>query len=352
MTENTASEIKIPTEMAAWEIIKNGPIADPAAPIRFVKRPVPTPGPGEVLVKVIVCGICRTDLHVIEGDLPIHRQNLIPGHQIIGKVVKEGPGASRFAIGDRIGVPWLRHTCGVCKYCRSGRENLCEKSVYTGWDADGGYAEYTTVPEGYAYRIPHQFDSQAAAPLLCAGIIGYRALKRAQIPAGGSLGIYGFGNSAHLTAQLAIAQGTQVHVFTRGEDAKKFALSLGAASAQGDLDPSPVPLDSAIIFAPVGDLIPAALTAVAPGGTVVSAGVHMSDIHELNYEKHLFHEKSVTSVESNTRRDGEEFLTLASRLDIHPTIHRYALKDALKALIRVSKGDAAGACVLQISQED
>lgn len=340
----------IPTMMKAWSVTTPGPIDGENAPLAFGTKPVPTPKRGEVLVKVLTCGVCHTDLHVTEGDLPVHHDHVTPGHEIIGRVVGFGPETQRFSLGERIGIPWFRHACGVCKFCRSGRENLCPYSKYTGWDHDGGYAEYVTVPEGFAYRIPEQFDDVEAAPLLCAGIIGYRAFERAQVPAGGRLGLYGFGGSAHLTAQLAIAQGIEVHVFTRGADAKKFALELGCASAQGSYDPSPVLLDSAIIFAPVGNMVLPALDNLVPGGTLALAGIHMSDIPTMNYQQEIFHEKTLTSVESNTRRDGEEFLTLADRLNLHAEVHEYPLAKADEALRYVKRGDIKGACVLRVSE--
>ncbi|MBD5807227.1 zinc-dependent alcohol dehydrogenase family protein [Limosilactobacillus walteri] len=341
----------IPDMMKAWAVTTPGPIDGQRAPIEFTEKPVPTPQRGEVLVKILTCGVCHTDLHVTEGDLPVHKEHVTPGHEIVGKVVSLGSETRRFKIGERIGIPWFRHACGVCKFCRSGHENLCPHSVYTGWDHDGGYAEYVTVPEGFAYRIPEKFDSLEAAPLLCAGIIGYRAFERANIPAGGRLGLYGFGGSAHITAQIALAQGIEVHVFTRGEDAKKFALELGCASVQGSYDPSPVPLDSGIIFAPVGDMVLPALANLVPGGTLALAGIHMTDIPAMNYQKEIFHEKTLTSVESNTRRDGEEFLTLADRLDIHPEVHEYPLAKADEALRYVKNGDIKGACVLRVSED-
>lgn len=344
-------EDTIPKTMKAWAVTKPGPIDGKESPIKFVEKPVPTPNRGEVLVKVLTCGVCHTDLHVTEGDLPVHQPNVTPGHEIVGKVVGFGPETQRFKLGERIGIPWFRHACGVCKFCRSGHENLCPHSVYTGWDHDGGYAEYVTVPEGFAYRLPEKFDSLEAAPLLCAGIIGYRAFERANIPAGGRLGLYGFGGSAHITAQIALAQGIEVHVFTRGEDAKKFALELGCSSVQGSYDPSPVPLDSSIIFAPVGDMVLPALASLVPGGTLALAGIHMTDIPAMNYQKEIFHEKTLTSVESNTRRDGEEFLTLADRLNIHPEVHEYPLAKADEALRYVKNGDIKGACVLRVSED-
>ena len=262
----------IPTTMRAWRVHRPGPMAD--NPLELAEVPVPAPGPGEVLVQVSTCGVCRTDLHVSEGDLPQRRPHVTPGHEVVGRVVANGEPAptgpaTRFQLGDRIGVAWLGGTCGSCRYCRSGRENLCRASRYTGWDNDGGYAEYLLVNQGYAYRVPEQFDDVTAAPLLCAGIIGYRALRRAAVPPGGRLGLYGFGGSAHLTAQLAIAQGMEVHVLTRGANAQRLALELGAASAADARDSPPVPLDSAILFAPVGDIVPYALAALAPGGTLV-----------------------------------------------------------------------------------
>lgn len=333
--------------MRAWQVRTPGPLA--SGPLEFVEKPTPEPGPGEVLVRVLTCGVCRTDLHVTEGDLPVHRPHVTPGHEIVGQVVGSGVGAQRFALGERIGVPWLRRTCGVCRACRTGRENLCAASTYTGWDADGGYAEYTTVPEGFAYRLPDGFDDATAAPLLCAGIIGYRALRRAEVPPGGVLGLYGFGGSAHLTAQVALAQGIEVHVLTRGERARSFALELGCASAGDARDIPPVALDSAILFAPAGDIVPYALAALGPGGTLACAGIHLSDIPVLDYQRHVFHEKTLTSVESNTRRDGEEFLTLAVRLGLHPSTHEYLLEDADKALGYLAAGDIEGAGVLRVA---
>lgn len=342
---------KIPTKMKAWVVRQPADINSDPCPLQLVEKDVPQPQNGEVLVRVLTCGVCHTDLHVTEGDLPVHKANVVPGHEIIGQVVAMGDHAQHFKLGDRIGIPWFRHACGVCRFCRSGRENLCPHSVYTGWDADGGYAEYTTVPEGFAYRIPEGIDSLHAAPLLCAGIIGYRSFLRANVPAGGRLGIYGFGGSAHLTAQIAIKQGIEVHVFTRGKDAQKFALQLGCASAQGAYDHSPVPLDSGIMFAPAGQMVPNALANLAPGGTLALAGIHLSDVPSMSYNDHLFHEKNLTSVESNTRRDGEEFLTLAARLHIVPTVTAYDFAQADQALKRVKQGDLDGACVLKIGEK-
>ncbi|MEI2776101.1 MAG: zinc-dependent alcohol dehydrogenase family protein [Tetrasphaera sp.] len=331
--------------MRAWSVAQPGPIDE--HPVRFGERPNPEPGPREVLVEVHVCGVCRTDLHVSEGDLAVHRPDVVPGHEIVGHVAARGPGADRFTLGDRIGVAWLRHTCGVCRWCRSGRENLCPESRYTGWDSDGGYAEFAVVPEAFAYAVPDAFEDAQAAPLLCAGIIGYRALRRANLPPGGRLGIYGFGGSAHITAQIAIAQGAEVHVLTRGEDARALALRLGAASADEAYAAPPDPLDAAILFAPVGDLVPVALAALDRGGTLAIAGIHLSDVPVLDYQHHLFRERTLTSVTSNTRRDGEELLTLAARLGVRPQTTAYELADADRALRDLAHGDVTGAAVLR-----
>lgn len=333
--------------MRAWVVRRPGPLT--GGPLEPVELPIPDPAPGEVLVRVLTCGVCRTDLHVATGDLPVRRRRVVPGHEIVGEVVGAGPGSDRFTLGDRIGIPWLRSTCGHCGFCRTGRENLCRGSRYTGWDADGGYAEYTTVPEAFAYRLPDQLEDAAAAPLLCAGIIGYRALKRAALPPGGRLGLYGFGGSAHLTAQLALAQGAEVHVLTRGEGARRLALELGAASAGDARGLPPVPLDAAIIFAPAGEIVPVAMEALAPGGTLAVAGIHLSDVPGLDYQRHLFHERTLTSVESNTRADGEEFLALAARLGLRPTTHEYRLDQAADALAYLDAGDVRGAGVLRVA---
>lgn len=331
--------------MHAWIVERPGPIDD--RPLRWVERPDPEPAAGELLIKVLACGVCRTDLHVSEGDLPVHRQQVVPGHEVVGEIVGLGPGVVGHQVGDRVGVAWLRHTCGRCPYCSTGRENLCPDSRYTGWDADGGYAELTCVPADFAYRLPAA-DPVRLAPLLCAGIIGYRALKRAEVPTGGRLGLYGFGGSAHLCAQLAIAQGTRVHVLTRGSQARELALSLGAASARDAYAMPPEPLDSAIVFAPVGDLVPYVMRALAPGGTCAIAGIHLTDIPQLNYERELFGEKQLRSVTSNTRTDGTEFLTLARQYGIVATTHRYALDEGQQALQDLAAGRFDGAAVLTV----
>ncbi len=327
--------------MRAWETSGDGTL-HPA------ERPVPTPGPGEVLVAVSVCGVCRTDLHVRDGELAPHRVPVVPGHEVVGTVAGVGPGVARFAEGDRVGVAWLRHTCGECAWCRRGEENLCPESRYTGWDEDGGYAEYVLVPAAFAYDVPADLPDEQAAPLLCAGIIGYRALRRANLPPGGRLGIYGFGASAHITAQIALAQGAELHVLTRDPAARELALSLGAASAGAAYDEPPVLLDSAICFAPVGDLVPPALEALDRGGTLSVAGIHLSDVPGLEYQRHLFRERTLTSVTSNTRADGEELLRLAPRLGVTATVTPYDLDRADVALDDLAADRVHGAAVLRI----
>ena len=331
--------------MRAWRVRRPGPAG--SGPMDFDDHAaVPEAGPGELLVAVSACGVCRTDLHVAEGDLAVHRPGVIPGHEVVGEVAALGPGAAGFAVGDRVGIAWLRHTCGTCRYCLRGDENLCPDSRYTGWDADGGYADFATVPADFAHRLPDGYSDAQLAPLLCAGIIGYRSLKRADLPPGGRLGLYGFGGSAHITAQVALAGGAEVHVMTRGADARELALALGAASAQGSADAPPVKLDAAILFAPVGDLVLPALEALDRGGTLAVAGIHLSDIPALNYQRHLFQERQIRSVTSNTRADAREFLDFADRHRIEVTTPHYRLVDAARALIDLAEGRIAGAAVL------
>jgi propanol-preferring alcohol dehydrogenase len=342
------------TEVRAWVVQRPGPIG--SGPLRAVERAVPEPGPGEVRIRVRTCGVCRTDLHLAEGDLTPRRPATVPGHEIVGVVDALGPdlmgadevgtGAVRFAAGDRIGVAWLRGTCGRCRWCRTGRENLCPDAVFTGWDADGGYAEYAVVPEAFAYRLPDALDDVTAAPLLCAGIVGYRALRRAELPPGGRLGIYGFGASAHVVAQVAIAQGATVHVLTRSAAARDLALELGAASAGPADAPPPEPLDSAVLFAPAGGLVPVAMRALDQGGTLAVAGIHLSDVPGLNYAAELFREKQLRSVTANTRADGEEFLRLAAALEVRPHVQPRPLAEADRALADLAADRVTGAAVL------
>jgi propanol-preferring alcohol dehydrogenase len=330
--------------MRAWRVREPGPVAN--GPLELVTEPRPVPAAGEILVRVLACGVCRTDLHVAEGDLPVHRPHVVPGHEVVGEVIEVGDGVPGAAAGDRVGIAWLRGTCGTCRYCRRGAENLCPRSVYTGWDADGGYAEFATVPAAYALPLPPGYSNVELAPLLCAGIIGYRALLRADLPTGGRLGIYGFGGSAHLTAQVAIAKGATVHVMTRGERARELALELGAASASGPADRPPEALDSAILFAPVGDLVLPALAALDRGGTLAIAGIHMTDIPALNYQEHLFQERQVRSVTANTRNDVREFLHFVGEHHVHVATVEYSLEGAAQALLDLSTGAVRGAAVL------
>jgi alcohol dehydrogenase, propanol-preferring len=328
----------------AWVVATPGPVDD--GPLRRVDRPLPEPGPGQVRLRVICCGVCRTDLHLAGGDLAPRRPQVTPGHEVVGTVEAAGPGSDRFAVGERIGVPWLGRTDGSCRFCRRGDENLCTGPAFTGWDLDGGYADACLVDERYAYRLPAPIADEQAAPLLCAGIIGYRALRCADVPAGGRLGIYGFGGSAHLTAQLALAQGTTVHVFTRGEQNKRLARTLGVDSVGEAADPSPEPLDGAILFAPAGDLVPVALRALDRGATLAVAGIWLSPIPGLDYTGELFQERRLRSVTANTRGDGEEFLRLAGRLGIRATTVAYPMAQAPAALADLAHGRFAGAAVL------
>ena len=328
--------------MRAWVVEQPRPVVD--GPLRAVTLPDPEPGPGEVRIRVTACGVCRTDLHLAEGDLVPRRPRTVPGHEVVGVVDAIGPGTERFTVGERIGIAWLRGTCGRCRWCRAGRENLCLFARFTGWDADGGYAEHAVVPEAFAYRLPEALDDVTAAPLLCAGIVGYRALVRADLPPGGRLGIYGFGASAHVVAQVAIGQGATVHVITRSREAQALALELGAASAGPDVPPEP--LDSAVLFAPVGELVPVALRALDQGGTLAIAGIHLTDVPCLVYADELFREKQVRSVTANTRADGEEFLRLAAALRVRPTAAPRPLAEADRALADLACGRITGAAVL------
>lgn len=337
--------------MRAWAVVEPGPIDE--RPVQLVERRQPSPEPGEVLVRVATCGVCRTDLHLAEGDLPPRRPGVVPGHEVVGVVEGRGAGAERFAPGDRVGVPWLRRTCGTCRFCTNDRENLCVDPAFTAWDADGGFAQWCTVPEAYAYRIPDVFDDEHAAPLLCAGIIGYRALRQADVATGGAgrqrLGIYGFGGSAHLAAQVAVHQGAVVHVMTRSPAAREQALRLGCASAQGSDDAPPEPLDAALLFAPVGTLVPPALRALERGGTLAIAGIHLSDVPSLVYERHLFYEKRVVSTTANTRQDGEEFLRVAAEIPISVVTTPYDFDDADRALADLAHDRVDGAAVLRVA---
>lgn len=330
--------------MRAFRVARRVPAA--GGPLERVDEPVPGPGPDELLVAVLACGVCRTDLHVAEGDLPEHRPAVVPGHEVVGRVERVGDDVTGVTPGDRIGIAWLRRTCGTCRYCRRGDENLCPSSLYTGWDADGGYAEYATVPAAYAHRLPDGYSDTELAPLLCAGIIGFHALRRAELPAGGRLGVYGFGGSAHLATQVALAQGATVHVMTRSPAARELALRLGVASAQGAADPPPEPLDAAILFAPAGELVPPALEALDRGGTLAVAGIHLTDVPVLDYQRHLFQERTLRSVTSNTRADARAFLGVAAEHHLEVTTVPYPLEQAGDALADLAADRITGAAVL------
>ncbi len=332
--------------MRTWKIHRPGPIDQ--GPLVLEQVPRPEPAAHEIRVRVSVCGVCRTDLHLAEGDLPPRRPRVTPGHEAVGFIDQLGPGSTRFNIGDRVGIAWLRHTCGQCRFCRRGRENLCLEPAFTGWDTDGGYAEYAVVDERYAYAIPAVFSDGEAAPLLCAGIIGYRALTRASLPPGGRLGIYGFGASAHQAKQVALSQGAEVHVFTRSVQAQRLAMTLGATTAAGASDDPPQPLDAAILFAPAGELVPVALGALDRGGTLAVAGIHVSDLPSLVYADHLFQERQLRSVTANTRADGEEFLSIAAHIGIRPTTTAFPLEDADDALADLAHDRINGAAVLHV----
>ncbi|MDI3339216.1 MAG: zinc-dependent alcohol dehydrogenase family protein [Sphaerobacter sp.] len=321
----------------------------PGRPLRLAELPRPEPGPGQVLLRVRACAVCRTDLHLVAGELPDPALPIIPGHEIVGTVVAAGPGATRFAPGTRVGVPWLGWTCGTCRFCRSGRENLCDAARFTGYQLHGGYAEYTVADERYCFPIPEGYSDVHAAPLLCAGLIGYRALRVAG--EGTRLGLYGFGAAAHLISQVARHEGRRVFAFTRPGDTtgQQFARELGAVWAGGSDDLPPEPLDAAIIFAPVGALVPAALRAVGKGGVVVCAGIHMSDIPSFPYAI-LWGERVVRSVANLTRQDGEEFLALAPTVPVRTTVQPYPLEAANAALDDLRAGRVAGAAVLVMGE--
>jgi len=319
-----------------------------SSPLALSELPEPKPATGEVRVKVHCCGICRTDLHVIEGELPREKLPIIPGHQIVGTVDTLGPGCSRLKIGQRVGAAWLRHTCGTCRFCKSGRENLCESSRFTGYHADGGYAEYAIVPEDYAYRIPDGFDDVAAAPLLCAGIIGYRALKRSEVPDGGKLALFGFGSSAHVVLQIARHRGCRVFVVTRGEKHRQLARQMGADWVSESTAGMPAKADSAIIFAPAGTLVPQALECLEKGGTLALAGIYMTQVPAMDYEKHLFYERDIQSVTANTREDGRQLLAEAVRVPVRAHTSVYPLTEANRALQDLKHDRINGSGVLVI----
>jgi len=325
--------------MLAMQLIR------PGQPLQSVQRRDPVPGPGQVLIEVACCGVCRTDLHIVDGDLPTLQRPIVPGHEIVGRIVARGDGVDRPAIGTRVGVPWLGWTCGECEACKGGRENLCPNAQFTGYQLDGGYADLTIADARYVFPLPEGYTDQEAAPLLCAGLIGYRALRFAG-PAR-RLGVYGFGAAAHIITQVARHQGRDIFAFTRPGDraAQQFALEFGATWAGGSDQPAPQALDAALIFAPVGALVPTALKALAPGGAVVCAGIHMSDIPAFPYSW-LWQERRIVSVANLTRQDGEEFMELAGKIPIRTRTEVWPLKNANEALARLREGRVVGALAL------
>ena len=307
---------------------------------------MPSPAPDEILVRVSACGVCRTDLHIVEGDLPLVRSPVVPGHQIVGRVERVGRSARRFQPGERVGIAWLRRTCQTCDACRGGRENLCEGAEFTGYHADGGFADYAVASEAFAYAIPPVFGDAEAAPLLCAGIIGYRALRRSEVRPGGKLGVYGFGASAHVTLQVARARGCEVFVCTRGASHRELARRLGATWVGDVGDTMPAKMDGTILFAPAGALVPVALRNLARGGTLALAGIYMTAVPPLDYERDLFYERNVRSVTANTRADGEELLAEAARIPVRTAMTTFPLEEANRALSLLKCGGFAGAGVL------
>ncbi|MDA2926256.1 zinc-dependent alcohol dehydrogenase family protein [Acidobacteria bacterium AH-259-G07] len=316
-------------------------------PLREKESPLPEPGAAEIRVRVKACGVCRTDLHIVEGELPCRKLPLIPGHQIVGIVEARGERAGRFQEGQRVGIPWLHRTCGSCQFCRSDRENLCEKGEFTGYTVDGGYAEYTVVPEDFAYPIPQTFSDAAATPLLCAGIIGYRSLKLTEIRSGQRLGLYGFGQSAHITIQVARRWDCEVCVFTRSQQHRQLAQQLGAAWTGGSEDTPPGKINAAIIFAPVGKLVPDALRVLEKGGVIVLAGIYMTPIPPLEYES-IYHERAIRSAANSTREDARELLQLAGEIPIRTEVETFPLNEANQALLRLKNSQINGAAALLV----
>lgn len=333
--------------MRALVLENPAPIED--EPLVLRDLPKPEPGPQEILVRVHVCGVCHTDLHEAEGDLDLPRTPIVPGHQVVGTVEATGNRVGGIKKGDRVGVAWLHETCGTCRFCRRGDENLCPDARFTGLHADGGYAECLTVPADFAYAVPDGFPDEQAAPLLCAGIIGLRALDRSRVVSSGRLGIYGFGASAHVTLQAARHRGMEVYVFTRAEEHKRHARDLGAAWVGEVPEEPPEPLDGSILFAPAGKLVPPALEALDRGGTLALAGIHVSPIPEMTYDEHLYHEKTLTSVTAATRRDGEELMRLAAEIPLHTDVTTFPFEDANAVLAKVKHSDISGAAVLRVT---
>jgi len=332
--------------MHAMTLSKSAPIE--SSPLAKTDLPVPLPQPDEVRVKVNCCAICRTDLHIIEGDLPPGKRPVVPGHQVVGLVDELGSGCKHLHRGQRVGIAWLRHTCGKCRFCTTGRENLCESSRYTGYHADGGFAQYAVVPEEYAYPIPSTYGDPEAAPLLCAGIIGYRALKRCNLRNGARLGIFGFGSSAHIILQIARHRGHEVYVVTRSAEHQRFAKELGAAWCGADSSQMPNRVDAAIVFAPSGAVVPSALASLDAGGTVALAGIHMTPLPSLDYQTYLYRERDIHPVMANTRQDGRELLAEAAAAGVRPRVQMYPLQDANRALQELKAGRIDGTGVLMM----
>ena len=332
--------------MRAMELTCQAPIE--TRPLELVERPPLEPGPGEIRLRVEVCGVCRTDLHVVEGDLPARRARVVPGHEVVGRVDALGPGVSAPALGTRVGVAWLHRSCGACRFCGRGDENLCLAPSFTGWDADGGYAEQVIAPAEFVYPLPESLPAEGLAPLLCAGIIGYRAYRRSGARRGARLGLWGFGGSAHIAIQVALHEGCEVYVFSRAAAHAELARALGARWVGGSFDAPPVPLDAAILFAPAGELVPVALERLDRGGTLAVAGIHLSPIPELDYAHHLFQERMLTSVTANTRDDGRALLALAAEIPIRTRVRTYPLEAANEALADLKHDRIQGAAVLRI----
>ena len=319
-------------------------------PLKLVDIETPEPGPHQILVRVQACGICHTDLHTVEGELDLPKKPVVPGHQIVGVVEKLGDGAGRFKEGDRVGMAWLYSTCGKCSYCQKEKENLCEGALFTGYHVDGGYAQYTVISEDFAYPIPDRFSPEEAAPLLCAGIIGYRALRLSEIKPGQKLGLYGFGASAHVAIQIAVYWGCEVYVISRSQEHLKLAEDLGAMWTGKPSQTPPEKLDSAIIFAPAGEIVLDALKALNKGGTLALAGIYMTTIPQMDYTEHLYYERTIRSVTASTRKDGEELLQIAAEIPIRTQITSFPLEEANKALQLLKQGQINGAGVLKIPQ--
>jgi alcohol dehydrogenase, propanol-preferring len=334
--------------MRAWLLL--APENVEANPLEFTEVPDPEPGVGEVRVRVHACGVCRTDLHVIEGELPPKKSPLIPGHQVVGEIEKLGESAKRFALGARVGIAWLHKTDGTCEYCRAGAENLCDHPLFTGYSADGGYAEYIVAPQDFVYPIPDIFPDEQAAPLLCAGIIGFRSLRRSGIARGGRLGFYGFGAAAHVAIQVAHHWGVEVYASTRDARHQKLALELGAVWAGGTFDEPPKKLDAGIIFAPAGEIVPAALKALKKGGTLVLGGIHMSTIPSLSYDL-LYQERTIKSVANNTRQDGEDFLRVAAEIPVRTRVQIFPLSESNQVLNALKNDAIPGAAVLRVKEQ-